>query len=278
MTTLDRIDDFDPVVESISTYLERVQLFFVANNVEDARKSAVLLSLLGGKVYGTLRNLLSPKQPAGKSYDELKTVLKAHYEPKPIIIAEQFHFHKHIQNPTESIAEFVAELNRLAATCEFGRYLNNALRDRFVCGLLHEGMQKRLLSEPDLTFTRAVEIAQGIAAAEKNIQDFRRKEITTVGKVSFAATQKDTIVFKLKAAVVIVVVLTIYRRIVTSRKLCHNCEKKGHIASICRAPKRQKGQVRSKSTYKNRGNTKWLQQATSQEEELLMLHLGSSAS
>ena len=45
-----------------------------------------------------------------------------------------------------------------------------------------------MLSEPDLTFIRAVEIAQGIAAAEKNIQDFRRKEITTVGNVSFAAT------------------------------------------------------------------------------------------
>ena len=188
MTTLDRIDDFDPVVESVSTYLERVQLFFVANNVEDARKSAVLLNLLGGKVYGTLRNILSPEQPAVKSYDELKAVLKAHYELKSIIIAERFHFHKRNQNPTESIAEFVAKLKRLAATCEFGQYLNDALRDRFVCGLLHEGMQKHLLSEPDLTFTRAVEIAQGIAAAEKNIQDFRRKEITMVGKVSFAAT------------------------------------------------------------------------------------------
>ena len=85
MTTLGRIGDSDPIVESISTYLERVQLFFVANNVEDARKSAVLLSLLGGKA---LRNILSPEQPAVKSYDELKAVLKPHYEPKPIIIAE----------------------------------------------------------------------------------------------------------------------------------------------------------------------------------------------
>ena len=134
MTTLGHIDDFDPVVESISTHLEGVQLFSVANNMEDARKSAVLLSLLGGKVYGTLRNLLSPDQPAGKPYDKLKTVLKAHYEPKPIIIAERFHFHKHNQNPTESIAEFVAKPKRLAATCEFGQYLNNALRDRLSAG------------------------------------------------------------------------------------------------------------------------------------------------
>ena len=70
--------------------------------VEDARKSAVLLSLLGGKVYGTLRNLLSPEQPSEKSYVELKTVLKAQYEPKPIIKAEHFHFHTRNQNPTDS--------------------------------------------------------------------------------------------------------------------------------------------------------------------------------
>ena len=124
----------DPAVESISTYLERVKLFFVANNVEDARISAVLLSLLGGKVYGTQRNLLSPEQPAVKSYDKLKTVLKAHYEPKPIIIAKRLHFHKCNQNPTESIAEFVVELKRLAATCEFGQYLNDALRDHLSVG------------------------------------------------------------------------------------------------------------------------------------------------
>ena len=34
---------------------------------------------------------------------------------------------------------------------------------------------------------------------------------------------------------------------------------------------------RGRTTYKNRSNTKWLQQATSEVEELLMLHLGSSA-
>ena len=178
------------------------------------------------------------------------------------------------------IAEFVAELKRLAATCEFGQYLNDALRDRFVCGLLHEGMQKHLLSEPDLTFTRAVEIAQGIAAAEKNIQDFRRKEITTVGKVSFAATRKDSSFQAKSFCSHFGRSNHLSKNCYFKEAVCHNCEKKGHIASICRTPKRQKGQVRSKSTYRNRGtcNTKWLQQATPQEKELQMFHLGSSAS
>ena len=110
-------------------------------------------------------------------------------------------------------------------------------------------MQKRLLSEPDLTFRRAVEIAQGIAATEKNVQDFRRKEITTMGKVSFAATQKDTSVQAKSCCSHCGRSNHLSKNCYFKKAVCHNCEKKGHIASICRAPKKQKGQVRSKSTF-----------------------------
>ena len=37
-----------------------------------------------------------------------------------------------------------------------------------MCGLKSEVMQKRLLSEVDLTLKRAIEIAQGIEAAEQH--------------------------------------------------------------------------------------------------------------
>ena len=42
----------------------------------------------------------------------------------------------------ESISEYVAELRRLATHCEFADYLQQALRDRFVCGIQHENTQK----------------------------------------------------------------------------------------------------------------------------------------
>ena len=54
------------------------------------------------------------------------------------------------------------------ANCDFGDYLDQALWDRFVCGLLSDSIQRCLLTESDLSFTRAVEIAQGIEAAAKD--------------------------------------------------------------------------------------------------------------
>ena len=67
------------------------------------------------------------------------------------MIAEPFYFHRRNQAPEESVADFIAQLRRLAMHCQFGDHLNEALRDRFVCGLKSEVMQKRLLSEVDLT-------------------------------------------------------------------------------------------------------------------------------
>ena len=44
--------------------------------------------------------------------------------------------------------------------CQFGAYLEEALRDRFVCGLRSETVQKKLLVKDDLTFQEAIRIAK----------------------------------------------------------------------------------------------------------------------
>ena len=51
---------------------------------------------------------------------------------------------------------------KLQIHCEFGNYLDQELRDRLVCGLRSEGIQKCLLSEADLTLKKVLELAQGM--------------------------------------------------------------------------------------------------------------------
>ena len=52
----------------------------------------------------------------------------------------------------ESVEEFKAELKRLSTPCAFGTHLEEAQRDRFVCGLQSTVAQKRLLTEKTLFF------------------------------------------------------------------------------------------------------------------------------
>ena len=161
------LQEFQPDVEPIKAYLERANVFFEANSIAADKRVPVLLSAIGPRIYSLLRNLTSPAVPHEKSFDELATILQSHFQPKPLLIAERFHFHRRDQAADESIAEYVAELRRLSTNCEFGATLNDALRDRLVCGMRNTSAQKRLLAEADLTFKKALELSQGMEAAEK---------------------------------------------------------------------------------------------------------------
>ena len=99
MDTVGMLQEFCLETESITSYLERFELFMKANKVEDKRKVAVLLSVVGNKIYNLLRSLLSPNSPGDKSYTVLEMVLKAIFEPKLSVIAERFHFHWCSQAP-----------------------------------------------------------------------------------------------------------------------------------------------------------------------------------
>ena len=135
MATFGKIDEFQPDRETLSVYVERFERFAAANNVAEARKVPLFLTVLGGSTYSLLHNLFAPENPKDKSYADIVAKLKSHYEPEPLIIAQRFHFHRRNQGPEESIADYVAELRRLASRCKFDAYLDEALRDRLVCGL-----------------------------------------------------------------------------------------------------------------------------------------------
>lgn len=54
---LEKLDPFHSDSETITAYLERVELFFQTNEVAAEKEVAVFLSIIGGKTYMLLRNL-----------------------------------------------------------------------------------------------------------------------------------------------------------------------------------------------------------------------------
>ena len=70
-----RLQELDVESETVTAYLERVELYFDANDVADDKKVPVLLSNIGAKTYGLLRSLAAPKAPKEKTLEEIKTLL-----------------------------------------------------------------------------------------------------------------------------------------------------------------------------------------------------------
>ncbi|RXN15243.1 Retrovirus-related Pol poly from transposon opus [Labeo rohita] len=108
-------------------------------------------------------------KPSEMTYNELKAALLAHYRLQPLVIAERFKFQKRNQKEGESVADYIMALRQLSVSCEFGQYLSDALRDRFVSGLnAVESMQRKLLSQKDLTFNQACETVSSMELASSN--------------------------------------------------------------------------------------------------------------
>ncbi|UYV72607.1 K02A2.6-like, partial [Cordylochernes scorpioides] len=171
------MESFDPKnPEKWIVYLERMIFFFLANDiVKLERRKAIFLTLIGAETYAIARSLASPKELSFVEYDDLIKLLTDHFCPKPNVIVQRYHFNKRNQG-TESVSAYVAELRKLSENCEFVD-LEDRLRDRLVCGLRKESIVKRLLSESNLTFEKALNFAicDESASAHRR-QCFARKD------------------------------------------------------------------------------------------------------
>ena len=64
MALLGRIDSSDLKTDNITEYIERVEQYFIANDVTDEKKqTAIFLTVTGNEAYSLLRNLLAPESP-----------------------------------------------------------------------------------------------------------------------------------------------------------------------------------------------------------------------
>ena len=237
----------------------------------------MLLSVIGAKTYSLLRNLVSPDKPQDKSFDQLVEALRRHFEPKPAVIAEHFHFHRRNQHVGESIADYMAELRRLSTHCQLEAYLEQALRDRLVCGLRSESIQKRLLAETELTLKRALELAQGMEAADRNAKSLKGSK-AVVAKVSDDPSAKRP-------------TNPCYHCGKTNHKSrdcrfrdakCRHCGKTGHIVAVCRAKKNAKShgqtQRKSKEPRQQTAQNAWVAEEDTTEEEFHLFALGEKSS
>ena len=80
---------------------------FDANGIEDDKQVAVLLTAIGSSTYALLSSLIAPRKPREKSFAELTETLCCHFDPKPLVIAKRFHFHRRNQASGGNISEYV---------------------------------------------------------------------------------------------------------------------------------------------------------------------------
>uniref|UniRef100_A0A1B0CFC4 RNA-directed DNA polymerase n=1 Tax=Lutzomyia longipalpis TaxID=7200 RepID=A0A1B0CFC4_LUTLO len=225
---------YDPK-RSWESYRERLEIWFEMNDItKDSKKRGYLLTEIGDDVYETLKGLVMPKKILDKTYEALVAVINEHYGPEKNVIMERYNFMKRVQKPGESVSEFIAEISKLSQHCQF-QELENMLRDRIVCGILNEGLRKKLLSEKKLTYKTACEMARADETATKGVEEMKA-EVPTAneGPVVAKISQKTCYRCKKKHDAA---------DCWFKDKDCRKCGKIGHSAAACRSKETKQKKV-----------------------------------
>ena len=263
MALIGKVEEFQENDNWIE-YTERLEHYFTANEITDAgKKRAVLLSSCRAKTYKLIRNLVPPGKPTDKTFAELVNIVKNHLNPRPSTIVYRLKFNSRFRQPRETIHQYVAELRSLSEHCDFRDQLEDMIRDRLVCGVNDERIQRRLLAESRLDFKKALELATAMEIADKNTRDIQQGN--SVEKPKESPVNRLNKEQGKKAA------KECYRcggKFHEAEKWrykdekCYRCQKKGHKASKCR--------VKLKTNQRNgkkQGNT-YHMEATDSEEKL----------
>ena len=145
MATHGRLEKFEPEKDDWTIYIESLRYYFLANEVTtEAMKRSILLTCCGRGTLKLLRSLVDdPSTLDTTSYNDLVKLVGDYYKPKPSVIVQRYKFNTRVRKQGESVAAYVAALRELTEHCSYGTTLQEMLRDRLVCGVNHEGIQRK---------------------------------------------------------------------------------------------------------------------------------------
>lgn len=217
MSSIGRMENF-LVGTSFTEYEMRLVQFFKVNKTEEDMKVASLITLVGPDAFSILRKMCAPDDPSTKSYNALVKVLKEYFDPSVNEISESYKFYQ-IEQGDSTINEYVMKLKATAENCDFGAFLQRALRDKFVFGLRDKHLRAKLLKEKDLTFKSAGEMALVWESAESANEKMSSNRISKVQQSSCFRCGRihnpDTCPAR--------------------NWECFTCHNKGHISTKCRS-------------------------------------------
>ncbi|KAG6449331.1 hypothetical protein O3G_MSEX005994 [Manduca sexta] len=135
-----------------------------ANQQDEEMKLPSGTILMDEETYQLWLTLKNSARPSTQQIERTARLLQNYLRPKPSM-ANRYIFRKRKQLHGESIADYLAELERLARRCNFIA-LEDQLCDQFVYGIKNESTRQCLLAEQNLNYTKAVSMAIALEAEE----------------------------------------------------------------------------------------------------------------
>ncbi|UYV63925.1 hypothetical protein LAZ67_2006034, partial [Cordylochernes scorpioides] len=237
---------WDEWIEAFIWYEKAVQLEKKPQEVQVAIFMASI-GQLAQKIYKTFKL----NEGEENKLQELKGKFNEYFTPKLNYTVERYQFNN-IKQCNEPFKEFLTKVKLQAKKCKFDQMEDELIKDRIVVGIQNNDVREKLLSDPDLNITKAIQICVAAENANTQLREIKdRKEsepsISTIErKISRDFSQKafnprDTTSFKklinnctrcgAKHEI---------NKCPAYGKVCHKCKKANHFSKLCKTAKRER--------------------------------------
>lgn len=141
-------------------YLLELDKYFEKQRLDECQKSGVLLLNICPKTLKILKNLCLPRTPNTMKYGQLCQKLGKEFTPKISDYRERVKFYDLKQKKDESVSLWLKRVQHGATSCNFGKFFEEKVKEKFVTGLCKGQVLDRLFEErPKQSFKELFNIA-----------------------------------------------------------------------------------------------------------------------
>ncbi|KAK3732947.1 hypothetical protein RRG08_002557 [Elysia crispata] len=169
--------------ENWRKWQQRFQLYLEAAELDRKPKKqqkAILLHTIGPDALELFNTFTFTDE---EDTDDIHVIIKkfeAHCTPKRNLIYDRHQFLTKHQQEGESFDQFVTELKRLNAECEFKDLKDSLIRDRIVCRIRSAQLKERMLRDNDVTLEKAIALGRAEEKAKQQLAEMKESKIEAV--------------------------------------------------------------------------------------------------
>lgn len=138
--------------------------------VSEKKRAAMLLACVGSSAHALFRTFKFEDDADKAKVDKILDAFEKHCVGEANVTYERYMFHQRVQQPGEPFEDFLADLRKMARTCEFEQLEDSLVRDRVVIGIRDEPTRRRLLQSKKLALSEAIEVCKASEATSRRLR------------------------------------------------------------------------------------------------------------
>ena len=155
-------------------WLKQFRFYLTAtekDNKDDKIKTSMLLTCIGQKSREIYETFTFDSADDQMTLEPVLNKFSEYCNPRKNVTILRHKLFTYRQLEGQSFHDFITELKKLSAECEFENLRDSLIKDMIVCGTNDNAFRERLLRESDLTLSRAISAGHAAEETRKNTRE-----------------------------------------------------------------------------------------------------------